>query len=264
MRVINIGSGSKGNCTYIETAKTKILIDCGITYSLVKNTLAQYNIILNKIDAIFVTHEHGDHIKDLVSFLTKTSATLYIKEESFNEAEVKLRTSLKSFKHVFVEPNLKYNINELSVLPIRLNHDTKYCVGYIVKNMESDFNDSFASITDTGYIPDEYFKVLSYVHTLLIESNHDVTLLQESGRAYCLIERILSDCGHLSNVQCAEHLHKIVSKNTKHVVLAHLSEDCNEPDIALNTIKVSFDNNPPFKLEAAYQHKSTLMEIIGD
>ncbi len=264
MKIINLGSGSKGNCTYIETKESKILIDCGIAYNQVKSYLNDYHINLDLIDAIFVSHEHTDHISNLVTFLSKTKATLYIKEETFSDAEYKLKTSLKCYPHEFIESNLLYNIKDISVLPIRLSHDTRYCMGFVLRDISTDNNITFASITDTGYIPEEYYKVLSFVNTLLIESNHDVTLLQNSGRPYFLINRILSDNGHMSNVQCAHHLKKIVSKHTKHVILAHLSEECNEPSIALNTIKDEFNNELPFTLDAAYQYKTIMYDINGD
>ena len=264
MKVVVIGSGSKGNSTYIETKNAKVLIDTGLSFLQVRTRLLNQGIILDKLDAVFITHEHTDHIKELVSILTKTSATLYIEENSYLEANTKLRGNLVNFKKVFIKADKKYNINDLSVVPMKLSHDTVNCFGYLMKALNTDENISFACITDTGYIDKKYYKILSYIHTILIESNHDPEMLLNSGRPWMLINRILSKNGHMSNEECIKHLKGFVSEHNKNIILAHISEECNDYDLAYDICNIAFDNNPPFNLSVAYQYTEHPIISIGE
>lgn len=257
MKVVVIGSGSKGNSTYVETPQSKILIDAGISNLQIKLRLSNQHINYDFIDAIFISHEHSDHISNLVSILKKTRATLYIEENTFYEANRKLKGELNSFPKVFIKANTKYVINDLVVVPIELSHDTKYCMGFLTKELNTRENCTFASITDTGYVPSKYYKILSTIRVLLIESNHDVEMLTTSGRPWQLIDRILSDHGHMSNKQCCDCLHQIVSKYTEKVILGHISEECNDYDLVRSFCEKEFDNKLPFKLEIAYQYHET-------
>ncbi|MBE6131490.1 MAG: MBL fold metallo-hydrolase [Erysipelotrichaceae bacterium] len=264
MKVVVLGSGSKGNSTYVETKNTKVLIDTGLSMLQVKSRLKNQGIELGSLDAVFITHEHTDHIKELVSILTKTSATLYIEENTYNEANRRLRGNLVNFPKVFIKPDTKYNINDLSVVPMRLSHDTSYCMGYLMKQLDVDSNNTFASITDTGYIDKKYYKILSYINTILIESNHDPEMLLNSGRPWMLINRILSNQGHMSNEQCIKHLKDFISDNNKNIILGHISEECNDYDLAYNECSQAFNNNPPFNLSVAYQYTEHPMVLIGE
>jgi phosphoribosyl 1,2-cyclic phosphodiesterase len=131
--------------------------------------------------------------------MSKTSATLYIEENTYLEANNRLRGNLVNFPKVFIKADKKYNIKDLSVVPMKLSHDTYSCLGYMMKELNTDKNISFATITDTGYIDKKYYKILSYINTILIESNHDVEMLLNSNRPWMLKNRILSNNGHMSN-----------------------------------------------------------------
>lgn len=264
MKVVVIGSGSKGNSTYVETKNTKILIDTGLSMLQVKSRLLNQGININKLDAVFITHEHTDHIKELVSILTKTSATLYIEENTYLEANKRLRGNLVNFPKVFIKADTKYNINDLSVVPMKLSHDTVNCFGYLMKELNTVKNNSFASITDTGYIDKKYYKILSYINTILIESNHDPEMLLNSGRPWMLINRILSKNGHMSNEECIKHLKNFISENNKNIILAHISEECNDYDLAYDMCNLAFDNHPTFNLSVAYQYTEHPIIRIGE
>ncbi len=264
MKVVIIGSGSKGNSTYIETKNTKVLIDTGLSLLQVKSRLKNQGILFDKLDAVFITHEHTDHIKELVSILTKTNATLYIEENTYFEANRRLRGNLVNFKKVFIKPDTKYNINDLSVVPMKLSHDTVSCLGYLMKELETNKNNTFASITDTGYIDKKYYKILSYINTIMIESNHDPEMLLNSGRPWMLINRILSNKGHMSNEECIKHLKNFISENNKNIILGHISEECNDYDLAYDVINQAVDNEPSFNLSVAYQYTEHPIIIIGE
>lgn len=256
MKVVVLGSGSKGNSTYIETKTKKILIDAGLSLLQIKSRLASKGIIFNGLDLVLITHEHIDHIKYLSSILSKTNATLCICESTYHECNRRLSGSLTYSKIHYINADKRYTIDELSFIPITLSHDATNCFGYILKEDSKDFeNITYASITDTGYVPSKYFKILSTIKVVLLESNHDVMMQKQSGRPWVLINRVLSQKGHLSNEQCAEVLTKIVTSNTKKVILGHISEECNEISLALNVCSKVFNNAPTFKLSAALQHE---------
>ncbi len=262
MKVTILASGSKGNSTYIETPKTKILIDAGISYLQIKQRLNEEKIELCNIDAIFVSHEHADHVLYLASVLCRTNAKLYIDKISYDIINKKTNNSLLPFEVTFIKDDLKYQLEDIVVVPISLSHDSKAIHGFLMKELNTDVNKTFASITDTGIIPQKYFPILSSINTIFIESNHDVEMLMSSRRPWILIQRILSPKGHLSNQECMEYLTKFVSKHTKNIILAHLSEDCNLEKLAEAECYKYFTESLPFKLYIAKQYEELpLIEV---
>lgn len=260
MKIIVLASGSKGNCIYIQTKTKTILIDAGISMLQIRSRLEAQGMKLNKIDMVLVSHEHTDHIKYLSSILDRTNATLYIHQKTYETANARLSGALTHAKKCFIETDKKYQIDELVFVPITLSHDVDNCFGFLVKELnDSNQNKTFASVTDTGYIPVKYLKALSTINVLLIESNHDVTMQKNSGRPWVLIQRVLSERGHMSNDLCSEILLKIANSNMKKVILAHISEECNTEKIAYQTCLEKFDNNLPFELFIAKQYESLPM-----
>lgn len=257
MKVVILGSGSKGNSTYIETPTKKILIDAGLSLLQIKNRLAQKGIIFSGLDLVLITHEHIDHIHYLSSILNKTNATLCIKEETFHEANRRLSGALVHQRVRFINPDKRYTLDELSFIPLELSHDATNCFGYILKETTNDPNDNitYACVTDTGYVPSKYYNILSTVSVVLMESNHDVLMQKRSGRPWVLINRVLSEKGHLSNEQCCDVLKKIASKYTKKVIFGHISEECNTPELVISTCLEAFNNQLPFMIEVAKQHE---------
>lgn len=259
MKIVILASGSKGNATYIETKQTKILIDAGISRLQIKLRLAQQGIEFKELDAIFISHEHTDHVSQLPSLLKKTNAKLFINENCYSIANSKKNNGLSSFPVCFITSEKKYVINDLVIVPIQLSHDSVNCYGFLCKETNDEKNITYASITDTGIIPERYHHLLSSINVLMIESNHDLAMLKNSGRDPSLIYRIMSNSGHLSNDKCAMYLHKIISDNNKVVILGHISEDCNKEDLAYNNIETSFEHNLPFKLMVAKQYEALPM-----
>lgn len=262
MKVVILGSGSKGNCTYIETKTKKILIDAGLSLLQIRNRLAQNGITFTGVDLVLITHEHIDHIHYLSSILNKTNATLCIKEETFHDANRRLSGALTHAHVRFINPDKKYTIDELSFIPLTLSHDATNCFGFVLREevKDSNANITYANITDTGYLPSKYFNILSTVSVLLIESNHDVYMQKNSGRPWVLINRVLSERGHLSNEQCSDILKTIASKHTKRVIFGHISEECNTPELVIDTCLKAFDNKLPFIIDVAKQHEP--LEVI--
>lgn len=256
MRILNLGSGSKGNSTYIEYNDTAILLDCGINITRVMDTLRRYNITRH-IDGILITHEHSDHIKHLVRYMNRFQTNVYITKESFDNLPNYIYDYIDMNRIFFIEKEKKYKIKDMIFVALQLYHDTKDTVGYLIKMG----NKNYSYMTDTGILPDKYLPLLQKMNYIMIESNHDVEMLLNSDRDYTLKQRILSDHGHLSNDQCAEILEKVVNEKTKVIMLSHLSEECNQVDIAYNTSKKVLNNkNSSTKLLVLNQHTETLVE----
>ena len=254
-----IASGSKGNLIYIEAGNTKVLVDAGISF---KQACARFSFDYQNIDAIFVTHEHSDHIGHLAMYLKKTKATLYVNELTFKEIVHRQGFDYHGYDVKFIEANKKYKVKDLVFMPLMLSHDVANCFGFVFIYKKA----SLAYIADTGFIKTPYITLLKKVRHLIIEANHDIQMLNESDRPRELKNRILSIQGHMSNITCGEVLNKILESKTLEVVtLAHLSEECNTPELAVDTIleKIEGDYLPTIKV--AKQHEALdLVEISDD
>lgn len=224
MQVSVLSSGSKGNTTFIQTANTKILIDAGNTSKYILEKLKEINVDPNTIDAILITHTHIDHVKGLPVLLKKINPCVYITKKMLNELEY-----LENYTIIDSE---KIKIKDLDIDVIKTSHDTEDSVGYIVNNNDK----SIVYITDTGYINQKYFNILSNRNIYILESNHDIEMLNNSKYPFALRQRILSDKGHLSNYDSAKYISIFVGNKTKYVLLAHLSEENNTEELALETL----------------------------
>ena len=223
MKVCVLSSGSKGNSTYVETKNHKILIDVGTSSLYVEKALKDINIDPKDIDIVLITHSHVDHISGLKVFCKKYKPTVYISPTTLKETELDL-------------DNTK-DVNEMDleeVKSVKLSHDVGDIRGYII---EED-NSSMVYITDTGYIREKDFDTLKNKTLYVFESNHDVEKLMDNPNYPHHVKiRILSDKGHLSNIDSSKYMSKFIGKDTKYVILSHLSEQNNTEELALNTLK---------------------------
>ncbi len=237
MTVSVLSSGSKGNTTFIQTNNTKILIDAGNTSKYILEKLNEINVDPTTIDAILITHTHIDHVKGLPVLLKKINPCVYITQKMLKELEY-----LENYSIINTD---KIKIKDLDIDVIKTSHDTEESVGYIVNNDDK----SIVYITDTGYINQKYFNILSNRNVYIMESNHDIEMLNNSKYPFALRQRILSDKGHLSNYDSAKYISKFIGSKTKYVLLAHLSEENNTEELALETLdkrlkkeKIAIDN----------------------
>lgn len=261
MKVIILASGSKGNATYIETNNTKILIDAGISYNKIKERLLSFDIILDTLDAILITHEHIDHVMHLAQVKKRTKAKVFINEDSYYNLPKTVTCNLTNHNVFFIKPESKYLIGDIYFVPINLFHDTKSIYGYLFKANENNI----AYVTDTGHILPKYYALLKRMNVLILESNHDVEMLLNSKRDYRLKQRILSNHGHLSNEQCENILNEVLNEDTKHLVLAHLSEECNTSDIAVKHANNAIQKtNCKTKLHVGMQNEPILIDLEED
>lgn len=224
MKFVVLSSGSKGNTTYIECGNTKILIDIGNNCKYVVNKLKGIGVDAKTIDAILITHTHVDHIKGLKVFLNKYNTKVYLTKGSKQELDY-----IQNYQIITLG---KFKLKDLDIEVIRTSHDAPDPVGYILYNQ----NKSLVYITDTGYIPEKYFSILKNANAYILESNHDIEMLSNGRYPFQLRQRILGDKGHISNYDCARYLSEFLGEKTEYIVLAHLSQENNTPELAYNTL----------------------------
>lgn len=248
MRVCVLASGSKGNCCYIETNNTKILIDIGLNCINTERKLIEKNINPDEIEAILITHTHKDHVDGLRVFNKKHKAKAYLTEIMYKE----LNQELTNYEFI----SNKLEIKDLKITAIKTSHDAEDSNGYIIE----DDKTSIVYITDTGYINIKNHKLLKNKTMYILESNHDVEMLMNNPNyPYHIKQRILGDKGHLSNKDSAYYLKKFIGNDTKHIILAHLSEHNNTDELALKTLKETIDLD---NLDIKIAHQEIQTELI--
>ena len=234
MKVCVLSSGSKGNSTLVITDKVKILIDLGTTTSYVEAALNNLNVDVKEISHILITHSHVDHIKGLKVFIKRYNPVILVTEDMKNVLE----KELGNFRYEYYEDK-KAIIGDLTVNVIKTSHDAEESIGFVLTNN----NSSMVYITDTGYINQKYFKILSNNNLYVLESNHDIKMLMDVPYPYYLQQRVRGDKGHLSNKQASDYLCKFIGDNTRKIVFAHISEHNNSYEKVIETFNEELSKN---------------------
>lgn len=234
MKVCVLSSGSKGNCTLVITDKVKILIDLGTTTSYVEAALNNLNVDVKEISHILITHSHVDHIKGLKVFIKRYNPVILVTDDMKNVLE----KELGNFRYEYYEDK-KAIIGDLTVNVIKTSHDAEESIGFVLTNN----NSSMVYITDTGYINQKYFKILSNNNLYVLESNHDIKMLMDGPYPYYLKQRVQGDKGHLSNKQASDYLCKFIGDNTRKIVFAHISEHNNSYEKVIETFNEELSKN---------------------
>lgn len=218
MKYYVLASGSKGNCSLIVSRNTVIMLDCGCTKKYIYDNLAKLQYRLDDIDALLLTHSHTDHIRSVDAF---TQIPLYASFEVMN-----------CRNEIDVIPYQSFQIKDVRVTPIALSHDTESTVGYIF----DDGDERLVYVTDTGYVSEKNIEYIINADYYIFESNHDIPTLMATKRPQFLKARIISNYGHLCNEEAAQILSRCIGDKTKEIVLAHISEEANTPEMALNSL----------------------------
>ena len=234
MKVCVLSSGSKGNSTLVITDKVKILIDLGTTTSYVEAALNNLNVDVKEISHILITHSHVDHIKGLKVFIKRYNPVILVTEDMKNVLE----KELGNFRYEYYEDK-KAIIGDLTVNVIKTSHDAEESIGFVLTNN----NSSMVYITDTGYINQKYFKILSNNNLYVLESNHDIKMLMDGPYPYYLQQRVRGDKAHLSNKQASDYLCKFIGDNTRKIVFAHISEHNNSYEKVIETFNEELSKN---------------------
>lgn len=247
--ITSLYSGSKGNSVLIESDEAKILIDAGKSARALCNALAEIGRSIDEIDAIFITHEHNDHIGALENLLKKHKIPVHIVSIS---AQKLLNRAREVFEDILClhTPIFTENIGNMKITSFPTPHDSEYSVGYRIEIDET----CIGYATDIGYVTDEIRVALSGCESVVLECNHDEEMLMEGPYPYDLKIRIKSKKGHLSNKDCAEFVSDLCFVGTKNILLAHLSEENNDPSLAFDEVWSAIsDETVNLKIASQYQ-----------
>ena len=251
MKIKTIASGSKGNCTIVLCDNVNLIIDMGISYLTLKRSLEENSLSFSDFNGILITHCHKDHTKGLKTLLKNTHLKVYIPENMYESLEALIPYP----KCEFIDD--QFEIEHVKIELIHTSHDAPSSVGFIIEANGK----SLVYVTDTGYINRKYLAKMVGKDAYLIESNHDEIMLMDGPYPRFLKERVISDKGHLSNKTTAKYLKKIIGKNTKNIILAHLSEKNNTEEKALEAMKEEgLDKNIKIRI-ARQDEESPMIEV---
>lgn len=225
-----LGSGSSGNCTYVGSENTHILIDAGLSFKETIARLDMINVSASSVSAICVTHEHSDHRVSLGTFSRRMKVELYANSGTIQAIEQDEK--LRDLRWNVFSNGVPFAIGDVEVLPFSVPHDSYDPVGFIVAQGKS----KVGIVTDMGMATGVIRERLKHCEAVVIEANYDADLLKNSGRPWSLKQRILGRQGHLSNSQAGVLLSEIACGTLHFAFLAHISSECNKPDLALATI----------------------------
>ncbi len=223
MKYLVLASGSSGNATYLEVGEYCYLIDCGISMRQIQSRLQSKSLTLKRLDGIFITHEHADHISGLIPLVNKYHPKVYLTEGTYRGLYPKIRDNLDKSCVQFVDFDTPILEHPFMAKAIMSYHDALEPCGFRFTHEGK----SLVYLTDSGYFPEAKLDSIANAHHYIIESNHDPVLLLESDRTWLLKRRILDDQGHLSNEDSALLIAQALGENTKVITLAHLSQECN-------------------------------------
>lgn len=229
-----LGSGSSGNGYFLKTANTGILIDAGISIRTLKKHFKAYGYSLDQVDAVFITHDHADHIKAVGQLANDHNKPIYatsVAHTGINNNYC-VSTKLTATHQHFVEKGTPTQLGDFSITPFEVSHDSSDCVGYLITAGTT----SFCLVTDCGEVTPPVAEAIAQTKYLVLEANHEEAMLASGPYPAYLKGRIRSSRGHLSNQQCADALAANATPELRHVWLCHLSEENNHPELAKKTI----------------------------
>ena len=240
MRMASIASGSSGNCIYIGSERTHILVDAGISNKRIVQGLHDIGLKEEDVSAILITHEHSDHVQGLRVFTKKCHLPIYATQKTFQALEEKgLLVNCDPELLRVVRPDERFSIEDMTVEPFSIDHDAADPVAYRVGCAEK----SVAVATDMGHYDSYITDHLQGLDAVLLESNHDVRMLESGPYPYQLKQRILGDHGHLSNESAGRLLSEILHDHIQKIFLGHLSRENNYEALAYETVRQEIDDS---------------------
>ncbi|MCR5092463.1 MAG: MBL fold metallo-hydrolase [Lachnospiraceae bacterium] len=267
MRLATIASGSSGNCTYIGTENTHLLIDAGVSMKRITEGLHELGLTPDDVSAIFVTHEHSDHISGLPMLEKHYRIPLYASAGTLEGiAKIMDPALFREISGFRLRAQEDVTLGELTVRPFAIPHDAAEPFGFSVRHDQDGKTKKVALATDLGHYDETISTALSGADALVLESNHDIRMLQAGPYPWHLKRRILSETGHLSNDDAGRLLTGLLHDGLKGILLAHLSEVNNYPELAYEAARVEIEmSDAPyhaedFRLQVA--PRSELSEIL--
>ncbi len=242
----SFASGSSGNCYYLGTQKRGILLDAGISAREIQRRLREMQLDFEDIMGVFVTHDHADHIRavgtlgERIHIPIYSTANIHSGIDRNYGVQEKLKTSRRYF-----EKGVPFDFFDMHINTFGISHDSTECVGYVIQA----FGQTFMLATDCGEPSEELEAGIRMSNHIVIEANHDERMLLNGPYPTYLKERILSPRGHQSNSTCARLLADNFHNGLRNIFLCHLSQDNNDPDVALQTVESALGSNGLYKHE---------------
>jgi phosphoribosyl 1,2-cyclic phosphodiesterase len=232
-RLTILASGSSGNCAYLETDDTRLLIDAGLSARQIRQRLLGIGRTPESLSGILLTHEHTDHTQGLAVLATKVQVPVYCNRLTKEAIETQFE-SCGDFR--LFSTGASFEVGDVSVDTFSVPHDAYDPVGFLVRTAAGNIG----FLTDLGHATRLVVERVRPSHALVLEANHDVKMLQDdTRRPWSTKQRILSRHGHLSNDAAAQLAEQIVSADLRHLYLGHLSTDCNRPELAHRVVSES-------------------------
>lgn len=255
LKFCSLFSGSSGNCQYIKTENTTILVDAGLSGKKIQQEIVNIGEDPKKVDAIFITHEHIDHIQGAGIMSRRLNVPIYANRKTW-EAMGTYIGDIKSENIKILDECAE--VGDLSIMPFDISHDAAHPVGYNIFYK----NKKISLVTDTGCTNDLIINSIMDSDLLLVESNHDEDMVLIGPYPWTLKRRVLGEFGHMSNDTAGSLISRVVRRGTEIVLLGHLSKENNFPQLAYKTVenilKENFiDVNPGICLEMTYRDKSS-------
>lgn len=241
MRFKSLGSGSTGNALIVEKkghdgVLTRVLVDCGFTQKELLSRLSQAGVMPNDISAIFITHEHSDHLGCALGFAKRWGIPIWMSEGT----ALAIKGSIDTFNTHFVSDGCAFEIGSLRLTPFTVPHDAREPLQVKIE----DGRKQLAIVTDLGHITDYVIQNIYRCHALILESNHDPAMLAKSSYPASVKKRISSHHGHLSNQTAIDFFKEIQHEKLQHLILAHLSQQNNAPEIVAQCFSVALGCAP--------------------
>lgn len=234
-----LGSGSSGNATYVETERSKILIDAGLPFSVIASRLAELGVLAEQINGILLTHAHIDHIRSIGTFERRFATPFFAPRETQKVIEKKLG----NYPWNFYKPEER--IRDMEIVCFAVPHGDDATAGMPVNFVIHSGNTTYAHITDLGTYTPEMIDIVKGAACIHVEANYEENIVDRKLRdpvhveEWPYLEWVSSSRGHFSNTQCSEFLSMVATQNTKHVFLAHLSENHARPEMDNNSFVIA-------------------------
>jgi phosphoribosyl 1,2-cyclic phosphodiesterase len=225
-----LGSGSNGNCAYLECGNTRLLIDAGFSAKQIRERLASLGRAPENLSGILLTHEHTDHTNGLGTLCSKVPIPIYCNRLTKEAVELQFKTK---FDFRIFSTGASFELGEIGVETFSVPHDAYDPVGFVL----AGHNCRIGFLTDLGHATKLVMERVRSSNVLVLETNHDMKLLQDDlKRPWSVKQRILSRHGHLCNDAAANVVEELLSAELRHVYLGHLSRDCNKPELAYRIV----------------------------
>lgn len=229
MKLASLGSGSKGNATLVASNDAVLMVDCGFTMRETCARLMACDVAPEQLAAILVTHEHGDHVQGVLPLARKFGITVYMSVGTQLAMQATGRHSFQGVEVRHVQLGQHFEVAGMDVFPVAVPHDAREPCQYVFTHKGK----RLGVLTDLGDITPHIVESYRYCDVMLLEFNHDVAMLADGPYPYSLKQRVGGRLGHLNNQQAAQLLQQVEQQQLQHLVLSHISEQNNHPDLAL-------------------------------